>query len=301
MGAPGTKPEDLNDPLVQRAATIGNRNVMGPGEPAVSEWAAVGLELPDLDAMQRYRLARIQERLAVEDVAGVLLFDPLNQMYATNSPNMQMWFTHNHARWAFVATNGPLILFDYQACEFLSAHNPLIDEVRPTTTFTYFPAGTRVDERAARFAAEIADLARTHGGDNNRLAVDVIPPAGSSALVAEGLVLTDGMAVMERARAIKGPDEIAAMRCSVEATRISCLRMFEAMEPGTLGRALGGDADSGRRVDGVPPARVGATNQPMVPGVQQPRDRERRLRGLRHRSGRRLRDDDRHIAYLDLW
>ena len=238
MGAPGTKPEDLNDPLVQRAATIGNRNVMGPGEPAVSEWAAVGLELPDLDAMQRYRLARIQERLAVEDVAGVLLFDPLNQMYATNSPNMQMWFTHNHARWAFVATNGPLILFDYQACEFLSAHNPLIDEVRPTTTFTYFPAGTRVDERAARFAAEIANLVRTHGGGNNRLAVDVIPPAGYSALVTEGLVLTDGMAVMERARAIKGPDEIAAMRCSVEATRISCLRMFEAMEPGMTEQAL---------------------------------------------------------------
>ncbi len=85
MGAPGTRPEDPNDPLVQRAATIGNRIVMGPGEPAISEWAAAGLQLPDLNEMQRYRLKRIQERLAVEDVAGVLLFDPLNQMKAPNA------------------------------------------------------------------------------------------------------------------------------------------------------------------------------------------------------------------------
>ncbi|HJL88793.1 MAG TPA: Xaa-Pro peptidase family protein, partial [Acidimicrobiales bacterium] len=102
----------------------------------------------------------------------------------------------------------------------------------------YFPAGTRVDERATKFAAEIADLVRTHGGGNNRLAVDVIPPAGSTALVAEGLVLTDGMAVMERARAVKGPDELAAMRCSIEATRISCQKMFETMEPGMTEQAL---------------------------------------------------------------
>lgn len=232
MGAQERPRRDNDDPLVERAATVGSRVLMGPGEPAVSEWAAAGLTLPDLDAMQHYRLSRIRERLASEDVAGALLFDPLNLMYATNSPNMQIWFTHNLDRWVFVATDGPMVLFDYPACEFLSAHNPLIDEVRPTTCFTYFIAGTRVDEQASAFAAEIADLVREHGGGNTRLAVDMIPPAGSNALIDAGLTLTDGMAVMERARAVKGPDEIAAMRCSVEATRVACGKMFEAMRPG---------------------------------------------------------------------
>ena len=47
--------DDPGDPLVLRAATIGHRMAMGPGEPALSEWAAAGLDLPDETAMMRYR------------------------------------------------------------------------------------------------------------------------------------------------------------------------------------------------------------------------------------------------------
>ncbi|HJN40290.1 MAG TPA: hypothetical protein QGH28_08945 [Chloroflexota bacterium] len=103
----------FDDPLVQRAATEGHRVILGPGEPALSEWAAAGLTLPDLDAMQRYRLDRIRGQLVARDLAGVLLFDPMNLMYATHAPNMQLWFLHNEARWLWVPTEGPIILFGH--------------------------------------------------------------------------------------------------------------------------------------------------------------------------------------------
>ena len=232
MGAQGKIFEDPNDPLIRRASTTGHRMVLGPGEPALSEWATEGLSLPDEKAMMEYRVKRIRSELAKADLAGILLFDPMNQMYATYSPNMQLWITHNPSRYVFLATDGPLIQFDYPNCEFLSAHNHLVDEVRPAKTFFYFVAGDRVEEQAQRFALEINDLIKTYGGTNRRLAVDVTTIAGAQALQQAGLDLVEGMKIMESARMIKSPDEIKAMRCSVETTWISCQKTFEAMEPG---------------------------------------------------------------------
>ena len=51
--------DDPDDAMVRRAATTGHRMAMGPGEPALTEWAAAGLALPDETAMMRYRLDRI--------------------------------------------------------------------------------------------------------------------------------------------------------------------------------------------------------------------------------------------------
>ncbi len=232
MRAKGKITEDPNDPLIRRASTTGHRMVLGPGEPALSEWAEAGLSLPDEKAMMEYRVERIRSELAKADLAGILLFDPMNQMYATYSPNMQLWITHNPSRYVFLSTDGPLIQFDYPNCEFLSAHNHLVDEVRPAKTFFYFVAGDRVEEQAQKFALEINDLVTTHSGKNRRLAVDVVNIAGTHALQQAGLDLVEGMKIMESARMIKSPDEITAMRCSVETTWISCQKAFKAMEPG---------------------------------------------------------------------
>ena len=45
----------------------------------------------DLDEVRRYRLARIQEELVRQDLAGIILYDQLNTRYATDSTNMQIW------------------------------------------------------------------------------------------------------------------------------------------------------------------------------------------------------------------
>ena len=232
--------DDLNDPMVRRAATVGHRMAMGPGEPALSEWAAAGLELPDEAAMMRYRLDRTVDQITQADVDGGLLFDPMNVMYVTYAPNMQVWLLHNQARYAFVGANGTLVLFDYPNCEFLSAHNPFVSEVRPARNFTWFLSGDRIDEGAKGFAQEVADLAQIHGAGTRRIAVDSSTTLGITSLQDQGLALVEGTRIMEEARKIKGADEIRAMRCSAEGTFEACRRMFEAMRPGMTENQLWG-------------------------------------------------------------
>ncbi|MHA1190008.1 MAG: aminopeptidase P family N-terminal domain-containing protein, partial [Alphaproteobacteria bacterium] len=151
---------------------------MGHGALAEREWAALDLAAPDMDAIRLYRLERIRQQLRTRDLAGALLYDPLNIRYATDATNMQLWCTHNAVRYAFVATDGPVILWDFHGCEHLSGHSNVVDEVRHGIAWYYFEAGPRVGELAKKWASEIADLVNAHGGGNRRIAIDRINPEG---------------------------------------------------------------------------------------------------------------------------
>ena len=192
-----------------------NMHALGPGEPAVSEWRAAGLELPDMDAIREYRLQRVRDELKKRDIAAAVLFDPLNIRYAADSTNMQLWISHNAARYCFVAAEGPLIVFDYHNCEHLSAHNCRIDEVRPAISWFYFSSGAGLDKHAQKWADEIAELTKQAGG--TRLAADKLNPEGADYLRRAGIEIVGGEEVMECARMIKCEDEIRAMRCAIAA------------------------------------------------------------------------------------
>ncbi|EEX93614.1 hypothetical protein VIA_000771 [Vibrio orientalis CIP 102891 = ATCC 33934] len=177
-------------------------------------------------------MKRIVDQLQARDLAGVLLFDPLNIRYATDSTNMQLWIAHNHARACFVSAEGYMILWDFHNCEHLSAHLPLVKEVRNGASFFYFETGNRTNEHAHHFAKEIADIVKQYGGGSNRIAVDKIEIVGLRELDKQGLELFDGQEVMELARAVKNIDEINAMRCSIASTEIAMKKMQEATVPG---------------------------------------------------------------------
>lgn len=211
---------------------------LGPGELALSEWQALGLELPDLDVIRRYRLERVREQLRHYDYAGIVLADPLNIRYATDSSNMQVWTMHNAVRYCFIATEGPVILFDFTKVAHLSQHLALIDEVRPAQMWTYMLAMDWVDEIVERWAAELTDLVQQHGGDNRRLAIDRCNPEGIEALRGHGLTIHNGEEVMELARVIKHPEEIKAMRCAVAACEQSMAVMQSKLEPGITEQRL---------------------------------------------------------------
>ena len=49
-------------------------------------------------AARAYRLQRVRQRLLAEDCAAILLYDPVNIRYATDTSNMQVWTLHNFAR-----------------------------------------------------------------------------------------------------------------------------------------------------------------------------------------------------------
>ena len=111
-----------------------------------AEWQSAGITPPDIPALRAYRLSRLQEQIRKHDCAGLLLFDPLNIRYATDCTNMQLWIAHNPARAVFVPPEGKMILWDFHNCEHLSAHLPLIGELRGGVSFFYFETGDQTGQ-----------------------------------------------------------------------------------------------------------------------------------------------------------
>ena len=209
-----------------------NRHSQGPGALAEEEWQAAGLVAPDMTTIREYRLKKVRDQLKTDDCAGILLYDPLNIRYATDSTNMSLWTSHNAARYALVMTEGPVIIFEFDAHEFLSNHNPLITEVRPAITYLYFTAGEFSDKKAKLWADEIMDIVIEFGAGNKRLALDHCAPEGVHELQAHGLELVNGEAVMELARLVKSEEEMHAMRRSIFAAEKSMSVMREHFHPG---------------------------------------------------------------------
>lgn len=73
---------------------------------------------------------------------------------------MQIWVAHNPTRYCFVATDGPVILFDYHNCEHLSDHTGVVDEVRPAVSFMYSSGGELTPERVKRWARSVVDVVK---------------------------------------------------------------------------------------------------------------------------------------------
>ncbi len=225
-------------PEVLYAATEGHHLQIGPGEPAISEWAALGLELPDLPVMRRARVERIKTKLAEFGYDGIIVMDPMNIRYASDTTNMQIWVMHNGARYAYVGADGHVIVWDYVNCEYLSGHSEVVDEVRPAIGSTYFLGGPRYAEHANRWADEMISLINERCGENARIAVDQCHQIGYQRLAEAGITVGSGQEVMENARLIKSPDEIKAMRCAVAACEITMNEMKEALRPGMTEREL---------------------------------------------------------------
>ncbi|PWG18299.1 dimethylsulfonioproprionate lyase DddP [Salibaculum griseiflavum] len=203
-----------------------NRVEIGPTLLAMREWEEAGLTLPNLPAMREYRWRRLTRHLVERDYAGLLMFDPLNIRYATDSTNMQLWNTHNPFRAVLLCADGYMVIWDYKNSPFLSEFNPLVREQRSGADLFYFDRGDKVDVAADVFSNEVRLLLEEHSPGNTRLAVDKIMLHGLRALETQGLEIMEGEEVTEKARSVKGPDEILAMRCANHA----CERSVRAME-----------------------------------------------------------------------
>ncbi|MGX9354319.1 dimethylsulfonioproprionate lyase DddP [Roseobacteraceae bacterium S113] len=217
-----------------RGTTLGDntpndndRIEIGPTQLAFREWEAAGLELPDLQALRRYRLQRLVSHIQQRDLAGLLVFDPLNIRYATDSTNMQLWNTHNPFRALLVCADGYMVIWDYKNSPFLSTFNPLVREQRSGADLFYFDRGDKVDVAADVFSNEVRILLEEHSGANKRLAVDKVMLHGLRALEAQGLEVIPGEELTEKARSVKGADEIKAMRCASHACEAAVLAMEE--------------------------------------------------------------------------
>ncbi len=209
-----------------------NRIEIGPTQLAFREWEAAGLTLPNLKAMREYRWKRLIQAIVDRGWGGLLMFDPLNIRYATDSTNMQLWNSHNPFRAVLLCADGHMVIWDYRNSPFLCDHNPLVRENRSGASMFYFTTGDRGAEAAQAFTGEVEALLREHAGDNRRLGVDKIMVSGLRALEARGIEVHEGEECTEKTRAIKGVDEILAMRCAHDACEKAMAEMERAARAG---------------------------------------------------------------------
>jgi Xaa-Pro aminopeptidase len=186
----------------------------------------------DQKKLRAYRLERLRAELRRRDYMGCLLTDPLNITYATGTHNMQVWSLHSPGRWAFVPTEGPVVLYEFTGVMHNNEGIETVAEMRPTTPWFHFLAGPRCEEKAGVWAAEMAGMVAKHGGKNRRLAVDRCEPMGAFKLAALGVELFDAQEAIELARLIKSPEEVAALRLSMDVCDVAIAGMRSAIRPG---------------------------------------------------------------------
>ncbi|MEO0910651.1 MAG: aminopeptidase P family N-terminal domain-containing protein, partial [Pseudomonadota bacterium] len=221
---PGMKPDGTPDD--------NDRIEIGPTDLAFKEWEAAGLEIPHMPTVRQNRYERLLKELNKRDYGGVLMMDPLNIRYATDSTNMQLWNTHNPFRACLLLADGHLVLWDYKNSPFLADHNPLVKEVRSGASMFYFTGGDKVENDAESFSKQVDDLMHEHAKGNRRIAVDKIMVAGLKALERLGLEVMEGEELTEKARVIKSAEEIKAMRCAVNSCEAAVRIMEDAAKPG---------------------------------------------------------------------
>ncbi len=222
-----------------RGTTLGDgtpndldRIEIGPTQLAFREWERAGLTLPNLQRMREFRWKRLTRHIVERRYGGLLMFDPLNIRYATDTTNMQLWNTHNPFRAVLLCADGYMVIWDYKNSPFLADFNPLVRECRSGASSFYMVSGDKGEDDARSFVAQVDELMREHSGDNRALAVDKIQIAGLKALEATGFTIEEGEEVTEKSRSIKGPDEILAMRCAMHAGETAVGAMYEQTRPG---------------------------------------------------------------------
>ena len=114
----------------------------------------------DTQQLRAGRLARLRDMMREKDYAGLLLFDPFNQRYATGSRNMFGYFLRNSTRYFFVPTEGPVILFEYPQSAHVSTGLETVQEARHSKIVWSSVAG-RDAETARPFAQEISRMSAT--------------------------------------------------------------------------------------------------------------------------------------------
>jgi len=191
-------------------------------------------------ALQASRLARLRAEMAARDVAACVLVDSVNIRYACGARNMQVFTSRNPARYLYVTADatGPVVLFEFTGAHHLADGLETVTEVRPATTASFVAAGEGLATVERAWAGEIAALVRETVGADAAVGLERVNAGAALALAAEGIHIVDAQEPVERARARKGPEELACQLASMRATERAMAAMEAAIEPGITENAL---------------------------------------------------------------
>ena len=186
----------------------------------------------DWESLVHFRRDRLRAQMIDHGVDACLLFDPVNVRYATGARNMQIFHQRNPSRYLFLPVEGPVVLFEFVGAHHLATGLSTIDEVRGATTASYVAAGPAIAEVERQWADEVGALLREVVGDGATVGLERINHGASAALAAAGFRIVDAQAPVERARAIKGIDELLCIRESLRATERAVHAVRNTIRPG---------------------------------------------------------------------
>lgn len=186
----------------------------------------------DLEALIHFRQDRLRSRMVDHGVDACLLFDPVNVRYATGARNMQIFHQRNPSRYLFLPVEGPIVLFEFTGAHHLATDLSTIDEVRPATTASFVAAGPAISEVERRWADEVGALLNEVVGVGATVGLERINHGASTSLADAGYRIVDAQASVERARAVKGPEELTCIRQSLRATERAVHAVRDAIRPG---------------------------------------------------------------------
>jgi Xaa-Pro aminopeptidase len=183
--------------------------------------------------VRRQRLARLRAVMAADELPALVLFDSVNLRYACGARNMQLNTGRNPSRFVFVPLEGPVVLFEYAGCGHLAAGLDTVDEVRPAPALHPIYAGSvKAREHLARFVGEIRALLAAHAPGATRLGLERAPLDAGPALADSGLQVVDATMTVERAKAVKSPEEVELVRASVRCTEAAVAHLERELRPG---------------------------------------------------------------------
>lgn len=199
---------------------------------------AIG-EQVDVGAMRRDRLARTRRSLREHQIAAALLFDPLNVRYAVVEGPFPVFNLHSSFRWALVPVESEPVLWEYpESMHVTSATWP--GDLRRATGWTFFGSGSNSGADARAFVAEVAQVLGERDLIDEPIGVDRLETVGHLSLAEAGMHVVDAQPAMERARAVKTPDELIAIRSNARSCDRAIAEMLGQLSPGVTENQLWG-------------------------------------------------------------
>ena len=194
-------------------------------------------EMPEIDdaRMHACRTARLKQAMADADVGLLILSNPISLRYAVDYSGYALFQSHIPETYLFLTPEGPNVL---HGCS--GATPQWVDETRTARPMAFFDGGTEQSEASRLLADDVVEHLKAIGSDSRRVALELVNPSITQALMQRGLEVLDGGPVAEIARVIKSEDEIACIRWACAVAEHGMWKLHEVLRPGVTELQLWG-------------------------------------------------------------
>lgn len=194
------------------------------------DWSDLSQYLPlpeiDRDRMHRWRNARLAAELAKAEVDLAIFVNPLSLRYALDYRTYGLFQAHVPTTYLFFPADGPIEIFGAYGWPLGCASS------RPGRAINAFDGGPDLSEQARLLADDVVEYMGRNGFTGRRVAVEYVNPSITMALLQRGIEVVDAVGLIELARVIKNPDEIACIRWAVAVAELGIEKMEAALRPG---------------------------------------------------------------------